>query len=183
MVETVKLIPNPRNPNKHPDKQLQLLAKIIAVQGWRNPITVSNLSGFIVRGHGRLLAAQVLELEQCPVDYQDYANEAEEWADLIADNRLAELAEMNFSVLADVLLELDTANFDMALTGFEPGELKNIMAWTPEGKAFEASEQKEPERKADCFVEIYCTLLALTEMEATLSEWSGHEGVTVNIQR
>ncbi|WP_282442293.1 hypothetical protein [Pelotomaculum terephthalicicum] len=33
----------------HPDKQIQLLAKIIKNQGWRAPITVSNRSGFIIR--------------------------------------------------------------------------------------------------------------------------------------
>jgi ParB-like chromosome segregation protein Spo0J len=54
------LVPNPRNPNMHPQKQIELLAKIIKNQGWRAPITVSNRSGFVVRGHGRLLAAQLL---------------------------------------------------------------------------------------------------------------------------
>ncbi|HHY48108.1 MAG TPA: ParB N-terminal domain-containing protein [Firmicutes bacterium] len=57
------LVPNPRNPNRHPDRQIELLAKIIKAQGWRAPITVSNRSGFIVRGHGRLLAAQRLGVE------------------------------------------------------------------------------------------------------------------------
>lgn len=89
IANVASLVPNPRNPNTHPEKQIQLLAKIIKNQGWRAPITVSKRSGFIVRGHGRLLAAQFLGVDQVPVDRQDYATEAEEWADLIA-----ELAEM-----------------------------------------------------------------------------------------
>jgi hypothetical protein len=51
-VESV--VGNPRNPNVHPERQIELLAKIISAQGWRAPITVSTRSGFVVRGHGRL---------------------------------------------------------------------------------------------------------------------------------
>ena len=68
-VDVVDLVEHPRNPNKHSDKQIALLAKIIRNQGWRNPIVVSADSGFIVAGHGRLMAAKVLNVEQVPVDY------------------------------------------------------------------------------------------------------------------
>jgi hypothetical protein len=47
LVDISILVPNP-----HPQKQIELLAKIIRNQGWRTPITVSNRSGFVVRGHG-----------------------------------------------------------------------------------------------------------------------------------
>ena len=77
-----ELVPNPRNPNTHPDDQVKLLAKIIEFQGWRSPVVVSNLSGYMVRGHGRLLAARILGLETIPVDFQDYDNEAQEHADM-----------------------------------------------------------------------------------------------------
>lgn len=39
------LTPHPRNANKHPEKQIKYLAKIMAHQGWRHPITVSKRSG------------------------------------------------------------------------------------------------------------------------------------------
>lgn len=127
MVEIDKLVPNPRNPNKHPKKQIELLAKIIKYQGWRVPITVSTRSGFIVRGHGRYEAAKLLGLEKVPVDYQDYVNEAEEWADLIADNRIAELAETDNTMLKDLIEEIDTGMIDMELTGFTEEELEKLM--------------------------------------------------------
>jgi hypothetical protein len=57
LVATPTLTGNPRNPNKHPQEQIKLLATIIRSQGWRAPITVSRRSGFVVRGHGRLDAA------------------------------------------------------------------------------------------------------------------------------
>lgn len=59
LVSVVSLVPNPRNPNKHSDEQIKLLAKIIKYQGWRDPIVVSKRSGFITKGHGRLMAAKL----------------------------------------------------------------------------------------------------------------------------
>lgn len=127
IVDIETLVPNPRNPNQHPDKQLELLAKIIKNQGWRAPITVSRRSGFIVRGHGRLLAARKLGVEQVPVDRQDYATEAEEWADLVGDNRISELSNNDNALLKDILEELDTGDFDMDLTGYDEKELERLM--------------------------------------------------------
>ena len=54
LVDVSKLVPNPKNNNKHPKEQIERLAKIIDFQGQRTPIVVSNRSGFIVKGHGRL---------------------------------------------------------------------------------------------------------------------------------
>ncbi len=127
LADIITLVPNPRNPNQHPQKQIELLAKIIKNQGWRAPITVSNRSGFIVRGHGRLLAAQLLGLGQVPVDRQDYATEAEEWTDLIADNRIAELSAADPALLAELLEELGSSDIDMALTGFDQSELDQLL--------------------------------------------------------
>lgn len=53
LVAIGQLQPNPKNPCRHPESQIELLAKIIEKQGWRAPITVSTRSGFIVRGYGR----------------------------------------------------------------------------------------------------------------------------------
>lgn len=128
LVEIEKVIPNPRNPNTHPENQVKLLAKIIKAHGWRAPITVSTRSGFVVRGHGRLLAAEVLGLEKVPVDYQPYATEAEEWADLIADNRLSELSEINNDYLKELLRELNGYDLDLELTGYQGEDLDKILA-------------------------------------------------------
>lgn len=78
LVPIGKVVPNPGNPNTHPPKQVALLAAIIKGQGWRKPITVSKRSGFVVTGHGRLEAAQSMQASVVPVEYQEYASEAEE---------------------------------------------------------------------------------------------------------
>ena len=127
VVATDSLIENPRNPNRHPEDQIIALAKIIRHQGWRNPIVVSRRSGFVVKGHGRLLAARMLGLEEVPVDYQDYENEAAEWADMVADNKIAELSNMDEDELNAIIRELD-GHIDLELTGFQTPEINNILS-------------------------------------------------------
>ena len=122
------VVPNPRNPNSHPEEQIDMLARIMDFQGWRLPIVGSKRSGFIVRGHGRLLAAQRLGLKKVPIDEQDYENEAQEWADLIADNRIAELAETDRAPLKDVLEALDTGESDLDFTGYDEAALEEMMS-------------------------------------------------------
>jgi len=132
VVDITKIIPNPRNPNRHPERQIELLAKIIKNQGWRAPITISRRSGFVVRGGGRYEAAKLLHSTEVPVDFQDYASDAEEWADLIADNRIAELAYIDETVLKDLVSEIDVGDFDMDLTGFDNESLEKLMTWVPD---------------------------------------------------
>ena len=138
------LIANPRNPNKHPDRQIATLAEIIRAQGWRNPITVSKRSGFVVTGHGRLAAALLLGTNAVPVDEQDFANDAAEWAHLIADNRLAELAEIDEGELKQMLADLKLEDgFDLSLTGFDEHEIEGMLAGidTLDAEPSEAKEQ------------------------------------------
>lgn len=127
IVPIEKLVPNPRNPNQHPQSQIAILAKVIAHQGWRSPIVVSSRSGFIVAGHGRYQAALALGLSQVPVDYQDFATDADEYAHLIADNRIAELAEADESGLREILGELKASDFDMEITGFDANALNVLL--------------------------------------------------------
>jgi hypothetical protein len=142
LVDIVDVIPNPRNPNKHTDKQIDILARVIKAQGWRTPITVSTRSGFIVRGHGRLMAVQSLGAQFVPVDYQDYENEAQEWADMIADNRVAELSDTDEDMLKDLLQEIKAGalDIDLDLTGYTDEEINNL---------FKTDEQKQEDELAE----------------------------------
>lgn len=133
MVDIADLKGNPKNPNRHGDKQIALLAKIIRQSGWRAPITVSTRSGLIVKGHGRLDAARLLQTASVPVDFQDYESAEQETADMVADNRIAELADMDNSALKDILQDLDSSAFDMELTGFDELSLEGLMTQTFQG--------------------------------------------------
>lgn len=127
LVPVGELKPNPRNPNTHPQRQIELLAKNIRYFGWRQNITVSKLTGFIVAGHGRLMAAKHLGVEIVPVEYQDFASESDELAVLVADNRLAELAAVDLNELEKIANEWDAADFDTILAGFEPADLEALL--------------------------------------------------------
>lgn len=140
VVDIETLVPNPKNPNQHPDAQIQLLGRIIRQTGWRQPITISKRSGFIVKGHGRLLAARLEGMKEAPVDYQNYTNEAEEYADLVADNRIAELAETDNKLLADIFADIDTGEIPMELTGYTEDEVESLVTALSEALHNDLSE-------------------------------------------
>ena len=123
LVPISELRPSPKNRNKHSDEQIERLKQIIQYQGFRNPIIVSNRSGYMVAGHGRLLAAAKLGMSEVPVIYQDFDNEEQEYASGVSDNAIASWAELD---LSGIHLDLpDMAPFDIDLLGikdfkFEP---------------------------------------------------------------
>ena len=125
IVEINKLKENPQNPNTHPSVQIDLLAQIIKKTGWRAPITVSNLSGFIVKGHGRLQAAKAAGFKHCPVEYQNFQDEEEEMAALLADNKLAELAEIDVEKLTEIFKDYEFE--DLSLTGYSQEEFDELV--------------------------------------------------------
>lgn len=143
MVKVNDLIPNPQNPNKHPEEQIELLASIIEQNGWRAPITVSKRSGMVVKGHGRLLAAKHLGLDEVPVDFQDYESDAMELADLMADNRIAELSYIDKRKLLNLFEEFDTGEVDFSLSGYDEDFYKELAHSFDE---YEKKEEKEEEK-------------------------------------
>lgn len=113
-----ELRPHPKNPNKHSDDQIKRLAQILKYQGWRHPIKISTRSGYITSGHGRLLAARLNEWEEVPVDFQDYEDDAQEYADLVSDNAIAEWADLDFQMINIEVPELGP-DFDIDLLGIK----------------------------------------------------------------
>lgn len=140
-----KIIPNPKNDNDHKQEHAELLAKFMNARGIRHPIIISKRSGFIVAGHLRLMAAQLLGLEKYPVDIQEFENEAEEYAFLSGDNNIARYAEFNESKFLDNLKELDIPleEFKPEDYGLLDFELPNIEVLDPR------DEDEVPEVKED----------------------------------
>ena len=127
LVKVEELIPHPKNPNTHPQNQIKILAQNIRYHGWRHPIVVSKLSGYIVAGHGRLEAARELGVSIVPVEYQDFATEDNELAVLVGDNRLAELSSLDLNGLQDIIEGFKASDFDTILAGFEPTDLDALL--------------------------------------------------------
>lgn len=118
MVAVSKLVAHPKNPNKHPPDQIKRLAEIIEFQGWRYPIKVSRRSGFVTSGHGRIEAAHLMGWTTVPVSYQDYETEAQEYADIISDNAIAEWSELEMSSINSDIGEIGP-EFDIDLLGIK----------------------------------------------------------------
>jgi len=118
------LKPDPKNPRKHSDRQVRLLAKSIKVVGFNVPVLVdANLN--IIAGHGRILAAQLLGLQEVPTIALEHLTEAQARAFMIADNRLTEIAAWDDQLLGEqlkTLAELDL-DFSLEVTGFTMGEI------------------------------------------------------------
>lgn len=121
-----KLVPHPNNPNKHPASQIEILSRIIKGNGFRQPIVISKRSGFVVKGHCRLLTAQSLKMDRVPVQYQDYESEAREYADLVADNKVQEYSHLDDEVLK---IAIEHANAEQLgyLLGIDEGEIQKII--------------------------------------------------------
>jgi DNA modification methylase len=125
--DPVTLVGHPKNPNEHNEEQIRLLSKIIDHQGWRNPIVVSKRSNYIVAGHARLKAAINLKLDEVPVDFQDFENEADEYAHLVADNKIAELAEADNELISELISELEAQGLSAELAGFNTEDLESLI--------------------------------------------------------
>ncbi len=144
LIKVEDLIAHPKNPNIHPQNQIKLLAQNIRYHGWRHPIVISKLSGFIVAGHGRLEAAKELGASIVPVEYQDFATEDNELAVLVGDNRLAELSTLDLNGLQDIIDGFKETNFDAILAGFEPADLDSLLGEKKQN--FEEETEKELEQ-------------------------------------
>ena len=79
-------------------------------------------------------------MKEVPVDYQNYTNEAEEYADLVADNRIAELAETDNKLLADIFADIDTGEIPMELTGYTEDEVESLVTALSEALHNDLSE-------------------------------------------
>jgi ParB-like chromosome segregation protein Spo0J len=126
LLEPSELREHPQNPNYHPEKQVEILAKIIKANGFRRPIVVSERTGekVIIKGHGRFMASKLLGMTEVPVDIQQYDSEKEELEDLVADNRISELADVDNKKLYEILKESE-GKFE---TGYTEGEIEAIVA-------------------------------------------------------
>lgn len=118
------LKPRAANPRTHSKKQVAQIANAIRRFGFTNPVLVDDANG-IIAGHGRVEAAKTVGLDQVPTVRLSAMSEAEVRAYVIADNRLAENAGWDRTLLGLELqyltdLEID---FDVTVTGFDLPEI------------------------------------------------------------
>lgn len=117
-IKDLKLKFHPKNPNQHPDDQIDRLAKVLPYQGIRKAAVISRRSGLITAGHGRILAAERAGLESYPVDYQEYDSDEQEYADLTADNAIASWSELDLAGINSHVPDLGP-DFDLDMLGIK----------------------------------------------------------------
>jgi site-specific DNA-methyltransferase (adenine-specific) len=116
------LTADPENARTHDKKNLDAIASSLEKFGQRKPIVVMP-TGVILAGNGTWAAAKQLgwteiQVSVVPADW-DFAT-AKAYA--LADNRTAELADWDTSVLASQLIELDAEGWDITALGFDVPE-------------------------------------------------------------
>src|SRR5450755_126779 len=122
-----RLIPYARNPRTHSDAQVAQIAASIAAFGFNNPILVDTKAD-IIAGHGRLLAARKLQLQEVPVIVLDHLTDAQKRAYIIADNQLALNAGWDDDLLRSEIAALEEEDFNIRVMGFDDEELALILA-------------------------------------------------------
>lgn len=130
MWDTGKLVPYATNSRTHSDEQVSQIAGSISEFGFTNPILI-DLEGGIIAGHGRILAAVKLGVDQVPCIELGHLTESQRRAYVIADNKLALNAGWDDELLKVEIEGLDEEGFDLSILGFDDSELESILADPP----------------------------------------------------
>jgi len=125
-----KLTLDPSNARKHSDANLAAIAQSLKQFGQRKPIVV-NSANVVVAGNGTVQAAKSLSWSEIgvvriPADW----SAAQQMAFALADNRSAELAEWDVTVLDNQLQELTFHGIDVQVLGFAAMEMPPDSDWS-----------------------------------------------------
>ena len=126
MVAVNSLVPYARNARTHSDAQVAQIAASIAEFGFTNPILTDGARG-VIAGHGRLAAARKLALTDVPVIELSHLTAIQKKAYILADNRIAANAGWDEELLKLELVELDEADFNLELMGFDAEEIERLL--------------------------------------------------------
>jgi len=139
----------PTTPRPIPPEQIEKLARVIERFGFRVPVLVDE-KNVLIAGHGRLLAAQKLELKTIPAIRAKGLTPDQVKEYRIADNKLAELSTWDYTAMAHdfTLAELETLAPDMGLSETDLEAFMDAAALTPE-EARAAADQAARDARFD----------------------------------
>ena len=123
---TADLIPYINNSRNHSDEQVLQVASSIKEFGFTNPVLIDEQSG-IIAGHGRVMAAKKLGLDEVPCIILDGLTEAQKKAYVIADNQIALNSNWDLDTLRLEVETLQELNFDLDLLGFTADVLDKLL--------------------------------------------------------
>ena len=126
------LIPYARNARTHSDEQVAQLAASIKEWGWTTPVLIDE-DGEIIAGHGRVMAARKLGIEEVPTMTATGWSKAQKQAYVLADNQLPQNAGWDMDLLKVEMEDLSGDGFDLSLIGFGDDMLANMLVDPTEG--------------------------------------------------
>jgi len=124
--ETAKLIPYVNNSRTHSSEQVQQVASSIKEFGFTNPILIDETDG-IIAGHGRLMAAQLLDMQEVPTIRLIGLTKAQTKAYVIADNQLALNSGWDIDMLRMEVENLKELDFNLDFLGFDDSVLDKLL--------------------------------------------------------
>jgi DNA modification methylase len=132
------------NPRKLKDSAIDKVAMSIKEYGFRQPIVV-DANRIIVVGHTRYRASKKLGLKEVPITIAENLTQEQINAYRIADNRTNEEAEWDLELLKTEIKELELADFNLDLTGFDEDQLNNMLFEEKQGLTDEDEVPEAPE--------------------------------------
>lgn len=132
----------PGNSRTHDVEQIEKIIRSIREFGWTNPILIDD-ENMILAGHGRKEAALAMGMRMVPCLRLMGLDEEQKRAYVLADNRLAEDAGWDQTLLRLELADLDMTGFDLSLTGFSEDEIKDLLASTEAGDGEAPTDPEE----------------------------------------
>lgn len=125
-ISVKNLIPYANNSRTHSDEQINQVASSIKEFGFTNPVLVDS-DGGIIAGHGRVMAAKKLGLEEVPCIELNHLTEAQKKAYVIADNQLALNSGWDLDMLKLEVESLNEMEFDIDLLGFDDEFMSGLL--------------------------------------------------------
>jgi len=122
---TEDLVPFAMNARTHSQEQITQIATSIEMFGFNNPVLIDKKDG-IIAGHGRVMAAKQLGLEDVPTIVLGHLTKKQKRAFVLADNRIGLNSGWNNELLSLELEGLGEQGFDLTLIGFDDGELMQL---------------------------------------------------------
>lgn len=119
-----------RNARTHSAEQVAQIAASMQANGWTIPILIDE-RGVIIAGHGRLMAANKLRLQQVPVMVALDWSEDQKRAYRLADNQIPMNAAWDMAMLRTELVELKTADYPVKLLGFDDMQFVSFLSGAP----------------------------------------------------
>lgn len=147
-IATADLIPYARNARTHSPAQVAGIAGSIREFGFNNPVLIDQDNG-IIAGHGRVLAAQQLGLATVPCLRLGHLTKTQRKAYILADNRLAEIAQWDTEMLALEIADLRLDDVDLELLGFDEDALVDLLGQVATDTDTSPDEFKEMDEDID----------------------------------